>query len=64
MVKFCRKYCTARSGVTMLRSTAPTDFPQSANAQPLKRPIAHRKKDNDMTEVFPDRTAPSQISAS
>jgi hypothetical protein len=48
----------------MFRSTAPTDFPQKAKAQLLKFPIAHKKKDSDMMEVFPDRTAPSQISAS
>ena len=48
----------------MFRSTAPTDFPQNANAQLLKLPIAHRKKDRDMIEVFPLRTAPSQINAS
>ena len=52
------------SGVIMFRSTAPTDLPQKAKAQSLKFPIAQRKKDRDMTEVFPERTAPSQISAS
>ena len=48
----------------MFRSTAPTDFPQNANAQLLKLPIAHRKNDSDMIEVLPERTAPSQMMAS
>ena len=50
-----------KSGVTIFLSTAPTLLPQKAKLQPLKAPMAHRKKERLMMEVFPERTAPSQI---
>ena len=39
-------------------------FPQSPNCLPSKQAVAHKKKDSPMENVFPLRTAPSQIMAS
>ena len=48
----------------MFRLTPPLVLPHSANRLPVKQLIAHRKKPSPIASVFPERTAPSQTSAS
>jgi len=47
----------------MFRSALPTVLPHRAKQARSNRPMAHSRKDRDMMEVLPERTAPSQIRA-
>ena len=47
----------------MFRSAAPTVLPHRAKELLSKLPMAHSRKDRDMMEVLPERTAPSQMRA-
>ena len=48
----------------MLRLSDVTVFPHIANEPSRKLQKAQNTKDNDIHSVFPERTAPSHISAS
>ena len=52
------------SGVITFRLHAPTVLPQMAKSVRSKHSIAQRMKETDTAVVLPDRTAPSQMTAS